>query len=66
MSIKVKYEEGIFRPLSDVKGIERGEVVEITIRKSIKNSKFVGLWKDRTDIKDGLDYVKKIRHWNRY
>ena len=43
MSIKVKYEEGVFRPLNNIKGIESGEVVEITLKKSIRDSKFMGL-----------------------
>ena len=61
MPIKVKYEEGVFRPLNNIKGIESGEVVEITLKKSIRDSKFAGLWKDRKDIKNGLDYVRRIR-----
>ena len=70
MEIKAKYEEGVFKPLEDVEGIESGEVVELslaTIKKARKSpkSKFFGMWKDRKDIKSGLDYVRKIRQWNR-
>ena len=70
MEIKAKYEEGVFKPLEDVKGIDSGEVVELSlltlkkIKKSMK-SKFFGMWKYRKDIKNGLDYVKKIRQWDR-
>ncbi len=62
MPIKAKYEEGIFRPLRKVKGIESGEVVEITLKKDIRDYGFVGMWKDRKDIKDGVEFVNKIRH----
>ena len=70
MEIKAKFEEGVFKPLEEVEGIESGEVVEISLstpKKAGKNAKsrFFGMWKGRKDIKSGLDYVKKIRQWDR-
>ena len=70
MVIKAKYERGVFRPLERVKGIETGEIIGLslsTIKKAGKDvkSKFFGIWKNRKDIKSGLDYVRKIRQWNR-
>ena len=70
MEIRAKYEEGVFKPLGNVEGIESGEVVEIslsTLKKARKNmkSKFFGMWKERKDIKSGLDYIRKVRQWNR-
>jgi predicted DNA-binding antitoxin AbrB/MazE fold protein len=69
MSIAAKYENGVFRPLQDVK-IKEGTVVEVLVpveqqaenkRPSIKDLPFYGIWKDRSDIGDGLDYVNKLR-----
>ncbi|MGA3188926.1 MAG: antitoxin family protein [Bryobacteraceae bacterium] len=69
MTIAAKYENGVFRPLEDVK-IEEGTVVEVVVpveqraaskRLSIKDLPFYGIWKDRTDIGDGVDYVNKLR-----
>ena len=70
MEIRAKFEEGVFKPLENVEGIESGEIIEIslsTLKKSGKaaKSRFFGIWKDRKDIKNGTDYVKKIRQWNR-
>jgi predicted DNA-binding antitoxin AbrB/MazE fold protein len=69
MTIAAKYENGVFRPLQDVK-IKEGTVVEVLVpveqeaarkRPSIKDLLFYGIWKDRTDIGDGVDYVNKLR-----
>jgi hypothetical protein len=30
-------------------------------RRSIKDLPFYGMWKDRTDIGDGVEYVNKLR-----
>jgi len=70
MEIKAKFEEGVFKPLENVEGIESGEVVEISLsilKKAGKSAKsrFFGMWKGRKDIKNGMDYVKKIRQWSR-
>ena len=69
MNIAAKYENGVFRPLEDVK-IKEGTVVEVHVpveqraphkRPSIKDLPFYGIWKDRADIGDGVDFVNKLR-----
>jgi predicted DNA-binding antitoxin AbrB/MazE fold protein len=69
MTISAKYEKGVFRPLEEVQ-IKEGTVVEVLVpaepkpagqRRSIKDLPFYGMWKDRTDIGDGVDYVNKLR-----
>lgn len=65
-TLKVKFKNGEFSPITPVNGIEEGETVEVILKKSIKNLEFVGMWKDRDDIKSGLEYVRKVRSWNRF
>jgi predicted DNA-binding antitoxin AbrB/MazE fold protein len=69
MNIAAKYENGVFRPLEDVK-IKEGTVVEVHVpveqqaartRPSIKDLPFYGIWKDRADIGDGVEFVNKLR-----
>ena len=69
MTIPAKYENGVFRPLGDVQ-IKEGTVVAVLIpteqqptgkRRSIKDLPFYGMWKDSTDIGDGVEYVNKLR-----
>ena len=69
MTIPAKYENGVFRPLGDVQ-IKEGTVVAVLIpaeqqptgkRRSIKDLPFYGMWKDRTDIGDGVEHVNKLR-----
>jgi predicted DNA-binding antitoxin AbrB/MazE fold protein len=69
MTIPAKYEDGVFRPLEIVQ-MKEGTVVEVLVpaeqeparkRRSIKDLPFYGMWKDRTDIGDGVDYVNKLR-----
>ena len=69
MTIPAKYENGVFRPLGDVQ-IKEGTVVAVLIpaepqptgkRRSIKDLPFYGMWKDRTDIGDGVEYVNRLR-----
>ncbi len=68
MVIEAKYENGVFKPLVEVK-LEEGTTVEIHInheqtpRKapSIRELGFVGMWADREDIKDGVSYVNRLR-----
>ena len=69
MTIPAKYENGVFRPLADVH-IKEGTVVEVFVpadrapagkQRSIKDLPFYGMWKDRTDIGDGVSYVHKLR-----
>jgi predicted DNA-binding antitoxin AbrB/MazE fold protein len=69
MTIAAKYENGVFRPLEDVR-IKEGTVVEVHvpveqqaahIRPSIKDLPFYGIWKDRADIGDGFQFVNRLR-----
>ncbi len=69
MTISARYENGVFKPLEDVQ-IKEGTVVEVLVpaeqkpaakRRSIKDLPFYGMWKDRTDIGDGVEYVNKLR-----
>ncbi len=69
MTIAAKFENGVFRPLEDVK-IKEGTVVEVPVpveqqpvrkRPSIRDLPFYGIWKDRSDIGDSVDYVNKLR-----
>ena len=68
MVIEAKFENGVFKPIDEVK-LEEGTTVEIHINHekstarstSIRDLGFVGMWADRTDIKDGLSYVNGLR-----
>jgi predicted DNA-binding antitoxin AbrB/MazE fold protein len=69
MTIAAKFENGVFRPLEDVK-IKEGTVVQVHVpveqqaahkRTSVKDLPFYGLWKDRADIGDGVEFVNKLR-----
>ena len=69
MTIPAKYENGVFRPLEEVR-IKEGTVVAVLVpaeeepsgkRRSIKDLPFYGMWKDRSDIGDGVEYVNKLR-----
>jgi len=69
MTVAARYENGVFRPLQEVK-IEEGAVVEVLVpssapsgrgRTSIKDLPFYGMWKDRADIGDGVEYVNRLR-----
>lgn len=62
MSIAARYEDGVFKPLEDVK-IKEGTVVEVYPpseqktagrRRSIKDLPFYGMWADRRDIDDSV------------
>jgi predicted DNA-binding antitoxin AbrB/MazE fold protein len=69
MMIPAKYENGVFKPLANVQ-MKEGTVVEVHVptvreaagrRRSIRDLPFYGMWKDRTDIGDGVDYVNRLR-----
>ena len=69
MTIPAKYENGVFRPLEIVQ-MKEGTIVEVLVpaeqeparkRRSIKDLPFYGMWKNRTDIGDGVEYVNKLR-----
>jgi len=76
MSIRAIYENGVLKPLEDLH-IEEGTEVKVDVhpiepekgrgekRKSVKDFAAYGMWKDRTDFKDGMDYVNKIRKYRR-
>lgn len=69
MTIPARFENGVFRPLEDVR-IKEGTVVEVLVpaeqepprkRRSIKDLPFYGMWKDRAEIGEGVEYVNKLR-----
>lgn len=69
MTVAAKYENGVFRPLEEV-DIKEGTVVEVLLpveerpvrgRPSIKDLPFFGIWKDRVDVRDGIEYVNRLR-----
>lgn len=67
MTIPARYENGVFKPLQDVK-IKEGTLVEIhvpqrekTKPQSVRGLGFVGMWADRDDITDGVSYVNRLR-----
>ncbi len=70
MTITARYENGVFRPLEDV-SIHEGTIVEVRIPSyadrlkgkspPIEGSEIFGMWSDRTDIGDSVDYVNSLR-----
>jgi hypothetical protein len=70
MTVTAKYENGVFKPIEDVK-ITEGTIVEVLVpaqadrpdggRESVGDFAFFGLWKDRTDLGDSVDYINKLR-----
>jgi predicted DNA-binding antitoxin AbrB/MazE fold protein len=70
MTITAKYEDGVFKPLEDVT-INEGTIVEVQIpsfadrlktkSRSVGDFAFYGMWKDRTDIGDSVEYINKLR-----
>jgi len=68
MTIAAKYEDGVFKPLEDVK-LAEGTRVEVHVPaearprtpKSIRDSPIFGMWADRDDIPDGVTYVNRLR-----
>jgi predicted DNA-binding antitoxin AbrB/MazE fold protein len=70
-SIRVKYEDGVFKPLERTEAIKEGSIGEVRVEKrrerpSVKSSEFFGLWKHRRDIADGLSYTRELRSRSRY
>jgi predicted DNA-binding antitoxin AbrB/MazE fold protein len=74
MVIRARFEKGVFKPLQEV-AVEEGTEVDVYIRNSRKNGRknhplltqleAFGLWKNRTDFKDGLDYVNRSRRYRK-
>ena len=76
MSIRAIYRDGVFKPLEHVT-VKDGTEVDVYPRgeqpgekpkrpwKSVKDSSAYGIWKDRDDIGDGVEYVNRIRKYRR-
>jgi predicted DNA-binding antitoxin AbrB/MazE fold protein len=70
MTITAKYEDGVFKPLEDV-AINDGTIVEVRVpsyadrlkakSRSVRDFAFYGMWRDRTDIGDSVDYISNLR-----
>jgi predicted DNA-binding antitoxin AbrB/MazE fold protein len=68
MTIPARFENGVFRPLRDV-AIKEGTVVEVHVPlestperpRSIGDSPFAGMWKDREDMADSVEYINRLR-----
>lgn len=69
MTIAAKYEDGVFKPLEDVK-LPEGARVEVHVDetaeqsplpKSLRELAAFGMWADREDIPDGVTYVNRLR-----
>jgi predicted DNA-binding antitoxin AbrB/MazE fold protein len=75
-SIRVKYEDGVFKPLKKTPKLKAGALGEVHVddvhvettrkRPSVRSSEFFGLWKNRKDMDDGLSYVRNLRSKSRY
>lgn len=75
-SIRVKYEDGVFKPLEKPRKLKEGTTGEVRVdeahieaarkRPSVRSSEFFGLWKNRKDIDDGHSYVRTLRIKSRY
>ncbi len=71
MTITAKYEDGVFKPLEEV-SIDNGTIVEVRVpscgdrlktkSRSVRDFAFYGMWKDRTDIGDSVEYIRNLRH----
>ena len=68
MTIHAKYEKGVFRPLQDVP-IKEGTIVEVRVPvempagrpRSIGDSPLAGMWKDRDDMAESVEYINRLR-----
>jgi len=70
MTIAANYEEGVFKPLEKVT-IKEGTIVEVRLPSfaerlkakspSVRDFAFYGIWKDRADIGDSVEYVNSLR-----
>jgi len=69
LTIAAKYEDGVFKPLEDV-GISEGTVVEVRVPsharlkgkvRSVGDFAFYGMWKDRADIGDSMEFISDLR-----
>jgi predicted DNA-binding antitoxin AbrB/MazE fold protein len=69
MTIAAKYEDGVFKPLESVE-IREGTIVEVRLplpphpragRRSVREFAFAGMWKDRPEMADSVEYVNRLR-----
>ena len=70
MTITAKYEDGVFKPLEDV-AITEGTIVEVRVpsyadrlktkSRLVGDFAFYGMWKDRTDMADSVEYIGNLR-----
>jgi len=70
MTITAKYEDGVFKPLEDV-ALSEGTIVEVRVpsyadrlkakSRSVRDFAFYGMWRNRTDIGDSVDYISDLR-----
>jgi predicted DNA-binding antitoxin AbrB/MazE fold protein len=67
MTIAAKYEDGVFKPLEEVK-LAEGARVEVHVAapplrrpKSVRELAAFGMWADRENIPDGVTYVNRLR-----
>jgi predicted DNA-binding antitoxin AbrB/MazE fold protein len=70
VTISAKYEDGVFKPLEDVSVVE-GTIVEVRVPScadrlkgkahSVGDFAFYGMWKDRTDIGESVEYISNLR-----
>ncbi len=71
MVISAKYEGGVFKPLVAV-SVDEGTIVDISLPAPVERTarrfhsqfapEFFGIWRDRTDIADSVEYVNALRH----
>ena len=73
MSIRAIYENGVFKPLEDVK-VKEGTEADVYLREGngtdktrprLEDLEVYGMWADRTDFKCGEDYVNRIRKYRK-
>ncbi len=70
MTITARYEDGVFKPLEDV-SVNEGTIVEVHVpslahrlkgkSRPVGDAAFFGMWKDRTDIGDSVEYISNLR-----
>ncbi len=68
MTIPATYENGVFKPLEDVR-LAEGARVEVHVLaegmlkkpKSVREFAAFGMWADRDDIPDGVTYEDRMR-----
>jgi len=68
MTIPAKYENGVFRPLQEVR-IREGTLVEVNVPAEAPapshvpfgDTPFAGMWKDREDMADSVEYISRLR-----